>query len=235
MNKNKIAETAKKGQTAKKKQQPVKALEKIKKRRENKQLNIEDLKKNTKVPNGKIKTLEEIEARKKAREENYRNFRINALKRRCKRMKVGKEDTNKYIEELKKQLDSPNTYHILIMFNNNDAQIVREGLKNNKIDWLMFCDHHAYVDGDSSTLDKIRSIVPIAKGNGVYPYVKRKPTIGPKANTHNEKKPTNNTTNKNVVDGFVNAINAIGNMPSPFVKYCSVITGKEFSLEEYEE
>jgi len=43
----------------------------------------------------------------------------------------------------------------------------------------------------------------------------------------------NNATNKKVVDAFVNSINAIGGMPSPFVKYCSIITGKDFSEEEY--
>lgn len=38
----------------------------------------------------------------------------------------------------------------------------------------------------------------------------------------------NPTLNTAVVNGFINAINAIGNMPAPFVKYCSVIWNKDF-------
>ena len=42
------------------------------------------------------------------------------------------------------------------------------------------------------------------------------------------------STNTAVVNGFNNAISAIGSMPSPFVKYCCDIWGKTFSTEEYE-
>ena len=38
----------------------------------------------------------------------------------------------------------------------------------------------------------------------------------------------NPTLNTAVVNAFTNAINAIGNMPTPFVKYCSVIWNKDF-------
>ena len=38
----------------------------------------------------------------------------------------------------------------------------------------------------------------------------------------------NPTLNMAVVNAFTNAINAIGNMPAPFVKYCSVIWNKDF-------
>lgn len=38
----------------------------------------------------------------------------------------------------------------------------------------------------------------------------------------------NPTLNTDVVNAFTNAINAIGNMPAPFVKYCSVIWNKDF-------
>lgn len=38
----------------------------------------------------------------------------------------------------------------------------------------------------------------------------------------------NPTLNTAVVNAFTNAINAIGNMPAPFVKYCSVIWNKDF-------
>lgn len=40
--------------------------------------------------------------------------------------------------------------------------------------------------------------------------------------------------NTSVVNAFEGAINAIGAMPAPFVKYCCTVWGKEFSEEEYE-
>ena len=39
--------------------------------------------------------------------------------------------------------------------------------------------------------------------------------------------------NSNVVNGFNKAIDAIGNMPAPFVKYCSVIWNKDFDDPTY--
>lgn len=43
-----------------------------------------------------------------------------------------------------------------------------------------------------------------------------------------------NSVNVAVVNSFVDAINAIGSMPAPFVKYCCTVWDKEFSEEEYE-
>ena len=40
------------------------------------------------------------------------------------------------------------------------------------------------------------------------------------------------TVNKNVENGYVGAIEAISNMPAPFVKYCSVVWGKDFDDPE---
>lgn len=194
MNKNKIADTAKKGQTAKKKEQPekvVKALAEIKARRENKQLNVDDIKKKTNVPTGKTISLAERNARKKAHEEAYKNFRIAALRRRCKRMKVSEEETEKLVKELKKILEEPATYTILVMFNKDNADIIKQSLMNEKIDYKLFCDTYTYIDGDTSVLGKVRSIMP--EGTKIYPRVKKKPTVSPKAK---DKKPTNNTANK---------------------------------------
>lgn len=194
MNKNKIADTAKKGQTAKKKEQPekvVKALAAIKARRENKQLNVDDIKKKTNVPTGKTISLAERNARKKAHEEAYKNFRISALRRRCKRMKVSEEETEKLVKELKKILEEPATYTIFVFFNKKDADIIKQSLLNEKIEYKLFCDAYAYIDGDTSVLDKVRSIMP--EGAKIYPRVKKKPTVNPKVK---DKKPTNNTANK---------------------------------------
>ena len=47
------------------------------------------------IPTGKVKTLANATERRKAREEQFRNFRISALRRRCKRMgfdEVGEKD-----------------------------------------------------------------------------------------------------------------------------------------------
>ena len=46
------------------------------------------------------------------REQNYVAFRVNALKRRCKRYGLSEEKTNAYVEKLKELLASPNTYEI---------------------------------------------------------------------------------------------------------------------------
>lgn len=43
-----------------------------------------------------------------------------------------------------------------------------------------------------------------------------------------------NEVNTSVINAFNNAINKIGAMPSPFVKYVSLLSGKTFSEEEYE-
>ena len=36
------------------------------------------------------------------------------------------------------------------------------------------------------------------------------------------------STNKSLEDSYVSAISGISNMPAPFVKYCSILSGKEF-------
>ena len=58
-----------------------------------------------KTPTGKVKTMKNKEELQKAREEQYKNFRINALKRRAKRMGLNDEQTAAKIEELKKQIE----------------------------------------------------------------------------------------------------------------------------------
>ena len=57
-----------------------------------------------KTPTGKVKTMKKKEELQKAREEQYKNFRINALKRRAKRMGLNDEQTAAKVEELKKQI-----------------------------------------------------------------------------------------------------------------------------------
>ena len=70
----------------------------------------------TKVPTGKVKTKKSKEEIRKAREQEYENFRVNALKRRAKRMGMSEEQTNECVEKLKKQLKEPKQYSIHVIF-----------------------------------------------------------------------------------------------------------------------
>lgn len=128
-----------------------------------------------KVPTGKFVSLEEKKKRKEAREQEYQNFRINALKRRAKRMGLNEEDTNKAVETLKKQLSTPNMYNILLLFNPDNINMIKEALKNEDISYKIISGNYAYIEGDQEVLDSIRSIVP--PGTKVHPYVKKKPSV----------------------------------------------------------
>lgn len=168
MNKNNTVDTAKKGQTT--------------------------TKNTSKVPTGKVTTLKEAEARKKAREEQYKNFRVNALRRRCKRMKISDEDTEKYVKKLIEQINSPNTYHITISFNPNDIDLVKQALKNEDLVYSMIASSHLFMDGDGEVLATVRKIMPPSAK--IYPYAKKKESVLPKQTVQKEKKPTNNTKEK---------------------------------------
>ena len=85
-------------------------------------------KKTSKVPTGKVTLTKETEARKKAREEQYRNFRINALRRRCKRMKFDDEKTEELVKKLIEQMNAPKEYNIIVMFNSSDYNMVKEAV-----------------------------------------------------------------------------------------------------------
>lgn len=143
-----------------------------------------------KTPTGKVKNIKDKEAIKKAREEQYKNFRIGALKRRAKRMGLSEEDTKKKIEELLVQLDTPNSYTVLILFNPKDENLVVQALKNEDLTWKMKSNSHLFMDADQETLATIRKIMPpMAK---IHPYVKKKPPVIPAQNVQKEeKKPKN--------------------------------------------
>lgn len=143
-----------------------------------------------KTPTGKVKTIKDKEAIKKAREEQYKNFRIGALKRRAKRMRLSEEETKKKIEELLVQLDTPNSYSVLILFSPKDESLVVQALKNEDLTWKMKSNSHLFIDADQETLATLRSIMPpTAK---IHPYVKKKPPVLPAQNIQKEeKKPKN--------------------------------------------
>lgn len=127
------------------------------------------------IPTGKVTTKEQKEARRKAREKEYKNFRIAALKRRCKRMKISDEETSKLVEKLLAQLDAPKQYRILVLFKASDHDMFMEGLANANIKRLMQSNTHVFVDGDQNVLAKIREIAPV--GAKIHPYAKKQPPV----------------------------------------------------------
>lgn len=189
MKNNNMAETAKNGQTATQNIQPekvVKSLDRIK--------GLKDAKKD-KTPTGKVVSLKETEERRKAREKAYHDFRIGSLRRRCKRMKISEEETEKLVKELEAQLNEPNNYSVLLIIDTPDIAFTKEALKNNKIDARIIGDYYAWIDCDQNTLNKLREILP--QKVKIHPYVKKKPPVLPKERVVSKhKKPTNNTSSK---------------------------------------
>ena len=130
-----------------------------------------------KTPTGKVKTLKDKEQIRKEREEQYKNFRINALRRRAKRMKMPDEQIEEKVKELIAQMDTPNSYNVLILFNPNDKNLVVEALKNEGLVWKMMSNSHFFIDADQETLKTLREIMPPSAK--IHPYVKKKPAILP--------------------------------------------------------
>ena len=145
---------------------------------------------NDKTPTGKVTTLEDKKKRREAREKQYRDFRIAALKRRAKRLKLSDEETKKAVEKLCEQLDAPNNYMILVLFNTENKKMIMEQLKNNDIEILLSSDSHLYVRGDQELLKKIRELMP--SGSKIHPYaVKAEPVLLKELPPKKKKKPMN--------------------------------------------
>lgn len=133
----------------------------------------------TNVPTGKVKSIED---RRKAREESYKEFRVNALKRRAKRLGLTEEQTNEKIELLMKQMQESATYNMIVTYHISDKDMLIQALKKEDIVWKMMADpnrrsHDAYciIEGDKDVLDYLRGLnIPTMK---IHPYVKRKPPI----------------------------------------------------------
>ena len=135
---------------------------------------------------GKVKTLANATERRKAREEQFRNFRINALKRRCKRMGFDEAKTNEYVEKLNKQMDEPKQYDILITFNNADFNLLKEAVAKANINYniLVAGNSKARVSygymslvGDQNVLAKMREIAPPSAK--IHPYAKKMESVIP--------------------------------------------------------
>ena len=147
-----------------------------------------------KTPTGKVKTMKKKEELQKAREEQYKNFRINALKRRAKRMGLTDEQTAVKVKELEKQMAASNDYNILIMFNPNDFNLVKQALMNDDIAWKLLVTSYGFIDGDDELLADLRKLLPPSAK--IYPHVKRKPPILPSQQPSGRGKKTRTKTEK---------------------------------------
>lgn len=155
-----------------------------------------------KTPTGKVKTLKTAEERRKAREEQFRNFRINALRRRCKRMKYTEEQTEEFVKKLIEQMNAPNEYTIIVMLNKNDMKMMEESITNAGIkythrspyDEKKPCGGYFAFQGTQETLKKIQEITP--PGAKIHTYAKKMESVIPKQEREVIKKPSNNTAEK---------------------------------------
>ena len=133
--------------------------------------------KTDKTPTGKVKTMKDKEELRKTREEQYKSFRINALKRRAKRMGLSDEQIEVKIKELISQIESPNQYHVLIWYNPDDFDMMKQALLKEDLVVDMMTTTYLFITADADTLATLRSIAPPSAK--IYPYVKRKPPILP--------------------------------------------------------
>lgn len=142
---------------------------------------------------GKVKTLKNAQERKKACEEQFRNFRINALRRRCKRMNFSEEKIEELVKKLIEQMNAPKEYDILVMVNPKDMAMLLEAMAKVNIQYRYKGDTYVSIGGDQNVLAKIREIAP--PGAKIFPYAKKMESVIPKQEP-SEKKPSNNTVAK---------------------------------------
>ena len=152
-----------------------------------------------KTPTNTVKTLKDKEAIRKKREEEYANFRVNSLKRRAKRMGLTEEQTNVKIAELKNQLSTPNSYNVLLMYNKENAAMVKQALNNESVTCKIITDSYAWLDADQEMLGTLREILPsLAK---IVPYVKKKPPVLPPSPKAKDGYVTKGTDKSNTAKG----------------------------------
>lgn len=177
MKDNNTVDTAQKGQTANKIQSEK----------------VQNAKKD-KTPTGKVTVISEKESKRKAREEQYRNFRINALKRRASRMCLSEEEIEKAVKKLIEQMDAPKEYNILIMVVKPEIKMLKEALAKEGIKYAFCGDDFVSVNGNQNVLAKIREIAPTSAK--IYPHAKKMESVLPKKEYIKTKKPSNNSKEK---------------------------------------
>ena len=152
-----------------------------------------------KTPISKIILMKETESRKKAREEQYRIFRINALRRRCNRMGIDKDKTEELVKKLIEQMNAPKNYNIIVMLNGDDGKMFKEALAKEKVVYKLEGAPHTkkesipflMFEGDQKVLAKLREIAP--PGAKVWPYAKKADSVLSDIQKEVIKKPSNNT------------------------------------------
>lgn len=130
-----------------------------------------------KTPTGKVKTLKDKEKIQKAREEEFINRRVSALKRHAKRMGLSDEQIEEKVKELLNQLDTPNSYTVIVFFSAKDIDLVKQALLKEDLVWKVMSNSHLIMDADQETLATIREIMPPSAK--IHPYVKKKPSVLP--------------------------------------------------------
>lgn len=170
--------------------------------------NIADTAKNGQAANKnteKVKTLANATERRKEREEKFRNFRINALMRRCKRYGLDDEKTAKYVEELKKQMDAPKEYYILVSFDSKEYNLMKAAIDKANIKYNILISgtgkeriSYGYMSltGNQEVLAKLREIAPPSAK--IMPHAKKLECVIPEEDREVIKKPSNNTAERKV-------------------------------------
>ena len=148
-----------------------------------------------KTPTGKVKIFKDKKKIQKAREEEFINRRVNALKRRAKRMGLSDEQIEEKVKELLNQLDTPNSYTVIVFFSAKDIDLVKQALLKEDLVWKVMSNSHLIMDADQETLATIRKIMPPSAK--IHPYVKKKPSVLPIAKSKAKaKRPGPKTTKK---------------------------------------
>lgn len=187
------------------------------------------------IPTGKVKTLANATERRKAREEQFRIFRINALKRRCKRYGFDDAKTAEYVAKLEEQMKAPKEYNIMVSFNTKDFNMVKEAVIKANIKYRILVAgngkarvSYGYMSliGDQKVLDKLREIAPPSAK--IYPYAKKMESVIPKEEREVIKKPSNNTAEKKAAAKAANK----GHMPKSARYMHRMNKGKMKTLSE---
>ena len=129
---------------------------------------------------------------RETREKAYEARRIASLKRRYKHGEKTPEELKIAIADLKKSLAETKRYDILSTFPNQDKDMIKEMLLNEKIEYSILSDNYFWVrDTTTAILNKLREIMP--SHVVIHPYKSLMPQNKP-AEALKKKKPTNNTT-----------------------------------------
>ena len=139
-------------------------------------------------------TPNNIVARKEEQEKKYHDIRVNSLRRRCKALKLSKEETENYVKKLEEELKKPKEYSILMLFPKDNKTAIVDAITNNKIKYKIIGDEYGWLDGDEAILGKLRGLMP--ENTRIFPYQKKIHFEYPKKNAEEKKKPVKDTVSR---------------------------------------